>query len=335
MKYHDSASEAEKKLRQSLAQLKTWSLPPNPINYSVCYEYVSLHNADLIAAINQHIDAKKTIDSFFIEEVYREHLLGHNKVKHALLSDLDDLLRSVQETSVTTSKTIDGFVNKIDGNLAKLDSDDINDVIEAVAQLKQSTRAIKTEQLKLRQHLLKSRREANSLREDISKAKQEALLDPLTKFYNRKALVNQIDHWQGKNPNLSLAAIVVNIDDFAQFSQRFGPLISDVLLAKVAQKISTYVDDSGVPIRSGGDEFLILLPEVEKTVADVIAQKISLGVSKLKFVSSKSGLSLPRVNVSVGVSQYSVRESAEYMIKTSRAILQSNHLGGGSYALSS
>ena len=52
------------------------------------------------------------------------------------------------------------------------------------------------------------------------------------------------------------------------------------------RKQGSYVGESGLPVRSAGDEFLILLPDVERNIAGEIAKKIKQGVEKLRFVNS-------------------------------------------------
>ncbi|MFT6918301.1 MAG: diguanylate cyclase [Cognaticolwellia sp.] len=44
-------------------------------------------------------------------------------------------------------------------------------------------------------------------------------------------------------------------------------------LTKIANKISSYVNESGLMIRSAGDEFLLLLLDVERSMAGEIAEK--------------------------------------------------------------
>jgi diguanylate cyclase len=105
-------------------------------------------------------------------------------------------------------------------------------------------------------------------------------------------------------------------------NEQLGSLISDVLLTKVANKISSYVGESGLPVRSAGDEFLILLPDVERNIAGEIAKKIKQGVEKLRFVSSKSGTRLPQMTLSIGVSDYNVATSANSIVTQTRKLMR-------------
>ena len=151
-------------------------------------------------------------------------------------------------------------------------------------------------------------------------------MDPLTGLYNRKALSKHLDLWLTEDPNQQVAAIVVCIDQLSEINKKFGHLISDVLLSKIASKVSSYVDDSGLPIRSGGDEFLLLLPGVDNGSAREIAGKIMQGVEKLRFVSSKSGIRLPQMTLSIGVENFNVAENANSILKKARSLQPNLHL---------
>ncbi|MBA6328861.1 diguanylate cyclase [Colwellia sp. MB02u-6] len=90
---------------------------------------------------------------------------------------------------------------------------------------------------------------------ELADVKKEIYLDPLTKLYNRKAMVKHLELWFSADPDQQVVAIVINIDHFYQMNESLGPLISDVLLTKIANKISRYVDEVGFPIRSAGMSF--------------------------------------------------------------------------------
>lgn len=160
-----------------------------------------------------------------------------------------------------------------------------------------------------------------ALRAELVDVRKEIYLDPLTGLYNHKAMTKHLELWLSEDPAKKVAAIVINIDEFSKINTRLGPVISDVLLSKIANKVSSYVGESGLPIRSAGDEFLILLPDVERFIAGEIAEKIRQGVEKLRFISSKSGTRLPPMTLSIGVSDYHIATSANAIINETRALI--------------
>ena len=201
------------------------------------------------------------------------------------------------------------------------DSNNRHKITSAIQEIEKASRSFKQKQQQLSKQLLISKKHSLSLQNELAEVKKEIYLDPLTGLYNRKALNKHIDQWTNEDPNKNIAAIVVNIDQLTQVSNKFGSLISDVLLSKIANKVGSYVGESGLPIRSGHDEFLILLPEVERNIAGEIAEKIRQGVEKLRFVSSKSGVRLPKMTISMGVNSFKVSQNAHTVINYTRSLV--------------
>ncbi len=321
MKYHDSIQDAEKILAISVKQLRLWNLPISPFNYTISYEYARKKNAPLTKAIDQHIASGKALDNFIIEELYQQYILGQSSFRDELISDVEGVLSAVELNNSHSSQTLDNFVDTLDANIGNIQSADKKRSSTAILSLRKASKKLKQQQAILNKQLQASKTLTTQLKSELAETRKEIYLDPLTKFYNRKAMSKHLDTWLNDDPHKSVAAIVINIDHFSQFNQRFGPLISDVLLSKIANKVGSYVDDSGLSIRSGGDEFIILLPDLETTIANEIATKISQGVEKLRFVSSKSGIRLPKMTVTVGVGQFKVAEEANTIIKKARKLL--------------
>ena len=110
-----------------------------------------------------------------------------------------------------------------------------------------------------------------------------------------------------------LAVLFLDLDGFKHINDSLGHAIGDKLLQSVAARLSACVRKSDTVSRQGGDEFVILLPEVTHAGdAAVSAEKI---VNELKKPYSINGHSL-RVTASIGLSTYPDNgEDAETLIK--------------------
>jgi len=321
LKYHDSIKQADQKLALAIKQLQLWHLPASPINYAVCYEYVNNKNTLLITQIKQQISLGKNLDQFFIEELYQQYILGQSSFRDEIITDLDDLITDVQKNSQNSVHYADGLIKKIDDNVKHLRSKDQKKIINAIKQIEKASTSFKQKQQQLTKQLVISKKQSLTLKSELEEVKKEIYLDPLTGLYNRKALDKHLDTWRNEDPNKHIAAIVISVDKLHLVNQNFGPLISDVLLSKIATKVGSYVGDSGLPVRSGHDEFLILLPEVEQSTANEIAEKIRQGVEKLRFISSKSGMRLPKMTVSTGVNGFKLSQNIQSIIQYARSEL--------------
>jgi len=321
MKYHDSIEQADLKMNIAVKKLQQWSLPVSPINYAVSYEYVNQKNTPLNTAIENQLALGKNLDNFFIEENYRQYILGQSKFRNEIIDDIDDIVSQVEKNSQKSTNNVDKLILNLDHNISQLHSADIQKATSAANNIRQASQAFKLHQQKLAEHILFARKKTLALQVELKEARKEIYMDPLTGLYNRKAMSKHLDLWLTEDPNRQVAAIVVSVNKLTEVNQQFGHLLGDILLSKIANKVSSYVDDSGLPIRSGGDEFLILLPDVDKGSAKEIADKIVKGVEKLRFVSSKSGVRLPQMTLSIGVDNFNVAENENNILKKARRLL--------------
>jgi len=305
----------------SVELLQQWHLPAIPINFTVSYAYVSKTNKLLTLAIDQHLQLNKRLDEFFIDDVYKQHILGESAFREDIITDLDDMLDVVHKSSQSSASSMTGFIKQLDSNVESIESNNVQQRQRGINQLKDAARKMKHQQQVLANQLLASKKQSTSLRKELSNVREKLFLDPLTGLYNRKAMNQHVDTWFKDDPEKQIAAIVINVDDFDVFNQRFGHLISNVVLSKVAQKVSSYVDDSGFPVRTAGDEFFILLPDMQTSIAQEIANKIQQGVDKLRFRSTKTGVSLPKLNITFAISEMNIQESVERFIHRSRKLI--------------
>ncbi|GAA6205745.1 GGDEF domain-containing protein [Thalassotalea sp. SU-HH00458] len=321
MKHHDTIEQADQKLALAIKQLQLWHLPATPINYAVGYEFVNKKNSALISQIKQHLSLGKKLDNYFINEIFQLHVLGQGSFRDDIITDIDELITDVQSSNQHSVKYANGLIEKIDDSVTHLKSNNRQKINHAIQQIENASKSFKQKQQQLAKQLLISKKQSLSLQSELEEVKKEIYLDPLTGLFNRKALSKHLDQWTTEDPHKHVAAIVVSVDKLAHVNEKFGNLISDVLLSKIANKVGSYVGESGLPIRSGQDEFLILLPEVERTVAGEIAEKIRQGVEKLRFVSSKSGIRLPQMTVSLGVNDFKVSQNAQTVINYTRSLV--------------
>lgn len=324
MQYHDSIAQAEQKMHAAIKQLQLWHIAATPINYAVSYGYLNKHSKSLNGAIEKQLASKKKLDNFFLEDMYRQYILGQSAFRGELIDDLDEVLVELQSNSQQSTLNTQRLVTELDENIASLKSTDRSEIFNAIKQIRLTTQQFKLEQEKLAKKLQSSQQSTAALRVELDDVKKEIYLDPLTGLYNLKAMNQHLELWLSNDPNKQVAAIVINIDQFTQMNESLGPLISDVLLTKIANKVSSYVGQSGLPVRTAGDEFLILLPDVKRIVAGEVAEKIRQSVEKLRFITSKSGTRLPKMTLSIGVSDYPVATSANNIINQTRVLINDN-----------
>ncbi|WP_157982828.1 GGDEF domain-containing protein [Aliidiomarina minuta] len=134
----------------------------------------------------------------------------------------------------------------------------------------------------------------------IEQREQQALTDPMTGLYNRRVLEEKL----GQHVNVlerdkrHMCMIVMDIDLFKTINDSHGHDIGDQVIQRVAQTITDSIRDIDLAIRSGGDEFIIILPAVTLLDAESCAQRIH---AKLEDIQVPSENSWVRVAATFGV----------------------------------
>jgi len=306
----------------AVAQLNQWRLPVNPINYAVSYEYCKNKKPILTASIKHLLLSGKNIDGFFMEQLYKEHLLEQSQFRDDIITDLSQLFTQIQDNCQQSTSSAQNFIEQLDDSIPALMSHEKADVKIAIAKLHRASTAFKKQQQQLVEQLQQSQLQTKALADELDEVRQEIYLDPVTGLFNRKAMSKHVDAWLSEDSAMGIAAIVITVDHFTQFNERFGALIGDVILSKIAKKVASYVDDSGLPVRLANDEFIVLLPGVDNDIADEIAEKIKQGVEKIRFVSVQSGVRLPKMSISCGTSEIQNKEPLNQFINRTRKTMQ-------------
>lgn len=139
------------------------------------------------------------------------------------------------------------------------------------------------------------------IRKDIEKTLSDmATHDPLTKLKNRHYLYNHLEHLVKSNKKLS-ALLLLDLDGFKTINDTLGHDVGDELLIQVANRIKYSLRGHDVISRFGGDEFCIILEEIESVDdVDIVAKKICRELSK-PFTIQQNDIS---ISASVGISLY-------------------------------
>ena len=321
MNYQDTVEQAEIKLQKTIAFLKQYRLAASPINYCVAYEYVSGKNEQLNASLNADIQSSKTIDDFAIEQLYKNHVLLHDETNEKLLNNVGSVMSSTQKHAVKAQRDSNQYMTLLDEGLLLLNDNDLDTSKQVIDKLLRATSYAKKTQSVLIKALKQAQAKTNELQQQVDDMNNNRQLDPLTGLFNRTVLNQTVDMWLN-NQTQDIAALAINLDHFRQFNENYGMTIGNVILSKVAQKVKSYVEDSGLPVRMAGEEFLVMIPDADLNSAQEIAEKVRHGVEKLQFVNAKNKQKLPKVTVSIGVTKFNHKLGLDGTITKANSALQ-------------
>lgn len=133
--------------------------------------------------------------------------------------------------------------------------------------------------------------------------------DTLTNLYNRRTMTSHIRelYKQYENGEKIFSIILCDIDDFKKCNDTHGHDMGDRVLVEVSKCLSQQIRDNDFLCRWGGEEFLIIVNNMDLETSRKIAERIRLSVSNLNIELDSVSI---KVTLTLGVS--SVSETSDY-----------------------
>lgn len=159
----------------------------------------------------------------------------------------------------------------------------------------------------------------------IHQLKSLANRDPLTGIANRRSFQLLLDKsvQRGQQLNTSLSLIMVDVDHFKNYNDRYGHLAGDECLIRVAQILEASVrHHRDLVARFGGEEFVILLPGASSEEAVLVAQRIQRNLAQAALEHGSSPVN-SLVTVSQGIAGWAKEISTTRLIAEADAALYS------------
>ncbi|MEN8303273.1 MAG: GGDEF domain-containing protein [Campylobacterota bacterium] len=138
-----------------------------------------------------------------------------------------------------------------------------------------------------------------ALEESYKKLEKLSSTDPLTLVHNRRKIEEILSREIGlsKRYDKQLALILFDIDDFKKINDMLGHNGGDKVLQKIAKEIKASIRESDYIGRWGGEEFLIVIPEIDHESVKVMTEKIrilvqEMGCSTINNITCSFGITL-------------------------------------------
>ena len=127
--------------------------------------------------------------------------------------------------------------------------------------------------------------------------------DGLTNIANRRRFDASFEvEWESaRSTGQPLSILLFDIDYFKQYNDLYGHVRGDKALIEIAQTLSLALDGTrDLVARFGGEEFVVLLPQADASVALKVAERCQRLIQKLAITHAQSPLE-QRITVSIGV----------------------------------
>jgi diguanylate cyclase (GGDEF)-like protein len=156
-----------------------------------------------------------------------------------------------------------------------------------------------------------------------------AITDPLTGLYNRHKLEELLDaeFERAKRYDRPLCLIMADMDRLKEINDTHGHFAGDEALKLVAGAIEGQSRKVDITTRFGGDEFVVILPEINMQEAYRFAQRILSSVQSFDIQGSP-------LSLSIGITELNpnIRSVTEFLRAADQALYQAKSAGGNKIA---
>jgi len=213
--------------------------------------YIAAHDGKLIDA-NQAF-----LDLFMLsrEEIGRTNA----KDSYVYPDDRDAFRRAIKEN---------GYIRDFELHLKKTDGTTMDCLVSVTTEKGEDGRICEYHGIV---------RDVTTLKKTQEMIKYMAFHDPLTSLPNRVLFNDRLNMAiaRAKRGGKKIAVMMLDLDKFKNINDRFGHEAGDILLKAVAGRLQDALRKSDTIARMGGDEFMIIVPEMEKTVdVAAVAEKV-------------------------------------------------------------
>ncbi len=212
---------------------------------------------------------------------------------------------------------------------SKVDPEDFVKGMEAGAD-DYITKPFNHSELKVRlmagKRIVELNKELLSVHEDLQK---QVIHDELTGLYNRHYMVEVLENEFSRSLRYhsDLSCLLLDLDCFKDVNDTFGHAFGDLVLHEFSTCLEQCRRKTDIPIRYGGEEFMLLLPNTGIAGARSVAEKIRTECEKKLY---KDGNNSTTVTVSIGISSvnhHHLSESKELMALADKALYRSKAEG--------
>lgn len=328
MEYRDSVEKSAEYLRLALPLMSRQAAALHPVSYAVWYEYVAGTNSALRTTIDEHTRDGSPLDEKATFEIFRKHVAG---LDHELAQRVSDRFQKVLADMSQSAQQAGDHADQFGNALAKF-SEEVNsgdselgaDVVLHLSRNMQASISM------LKGRLDDSRREIDQLRQEVTRAREDALADGLTGLVNRRGFDMALDARlsRGDPEESGPSLLIVDIDHFKRVNDNYGHVFGDKVIRAVAQILKDNVKGKDTAARYGGEEFCILLPETSLDGARYVAEKIRSTVEKCRIKRLDNKEVVANVTVSVGAACLRGGESASEFVARADAALYKSKTDG-------
>lgn len=134
-----------------------------------------------------------------------------------------------------------------------------------------------------------------------------SMKDSLTGVYNRGIMNFYLKKMMEENKRYeeeSFSIIMADIDEFKKVNDAYGHITGDYILKRVVSDIAKYIREIDTIFRYGGDEFVVIMPKIDKKGAYIVAERIRKQIEESSLKLDKLFNKDITITISIGTAQF-------------------------------
>ena len=142
-----------------------------------------------------------------------------------------------------------------------------------------------------------------------------SITDALTGLYNRRHFNERYaaEFMRAARYHRPLSVLLIDIDHFKKFNDEHGHLIGDKVLKLTAKVLDESIRKADILARFGGEEFVLVLPEIDKEHARTVAEKLRRAIAHTHFPKEESQ-PLGHITASFGLASFPEDASEDHAL---------------------
>lgn len=269
------------------------ALTPSPCAYGVLHAYVSGDDPGTGEAVAEQLRGGQGLSDAVIARIAARNDAAQagalSRIADALEARIGDCLAAVGESRGSAET----FGNALHAEAGRLSSDPQATIKRIIGLTEAAVEAARL----VEGQLQRAREEADSLRDDLHRARQAAEHDHLTGLPNRRNFEQRLREVAGG----TAAVALIDIDDFKQVNDRFGHPAGDRVLKFVAAFVRAGLPRDVLVARYGGEEFALLFKGMSVEAAIAALDEVRERLSQRSLVHQDSGAPIGQITFSAGV----------------------------------
>lgn len=324
-RYPQSHERSAEILRAVLHAMGQHAACWNPTTYAVWYEHCAGMNARLSHALDALLLEQPRLGDADMLRLYEQYVAPADQ--HAVQHISRELQRVMSDVAHNASHTGDSAgrvgarFDALASEMQTADAKTLPALLDSAAanasSLKQATGA-------LVQQIRDGQSEIERLRADLVRARDEALLDPMTRVLNRKGFDQEVRALLQESPasGTTHSLIMFDIDHFKLVNDTHGHVLGDRVIQGLAELLRVAVPGGTARVaRYGGEEFAMLLPATSPERGLQVAEAVRQRAGAMKIRDLRSQRVVMSVTVSAGVASVRPDDDAPSWVARADAAL--------------